>query len=59
MLVFDRWGQMIFISHQLDYGWDGRVNGRYAPQGTYFYTIKYINIEGQPGTVKGSVLLLR
>lgn len=59
MLVFDRWGQMIFVSHQLDYGWDGRIKGQLAPQGTYFYTIKYINIEGQPGAVKGSVLLLR
>ena len=59
MLLFDRWGQLIFVSHSIGIGWDGRINGKYAPQGTYAYQIKYQDLEGLPYSVHGSVLLLR
>ena len=59
MLVFDRWGQLVFVSRHPEYGWDGRINGNPAPQGTYSYAIKYVDIEGKPNSVHGNVLLLR
>ena len=59
MLVFDRWGQVLFVSRHPENGWDGYVNSRLAPQGTYSYVIRYEDIEGKPKIVKGSVLLLR
>lgn len=59
MLVFDRWGQLVFVSRHPDLGWDGRINGSLAPQGTYSYQIKYQDLEGKPNSVHGSVLLLR
>lgn len=59
MLLFDRWGQLVFVSRHPEYGWDGRINGNPAPQGTYSYSIKYVDIEGKPNSVHGNVLLLR
>jgi gliding motility-associated-like protein len=59
MFVYDRWGQLIFVSHNPELGWDGRINGNLAPQGTYSYLILYLDIDGKPGSVRGSVLLLR
>ncbi len=59
MLIFDRWGQLVFVSRHPEYGWDGRINGNPAPQGTYSYSIKYWDIEGKPNSVHGNVLLLR
>lgn len=59
MLVYDRWGELVFVSHHPDNGWDGRINGRFAPQGTYAYRIVYRDMEGNPNSVKGNVLLLR
>ena len=59
MRIYDRWGQLVFVSHRLENGWDGHLNGHIAPQGTYAYQINYVDIEGKPNSVKGSVLLLR
>lgn len=59
MTIFDRWGQMVFVSHHPDYGWDGRVNGQLAPQGQYVYQVTYQDLQGKPGMAYGSVLLLR
>ncbi len=59
MLVFDRWGQLVFVSKHPEFGWDGHIGKSMAPQGTYTYQIKYQDIEGKPNSVHGSVLLLR
>ena len=38
--IYNRWGQVIFISTGNNLKWDGRTNvGIPAPEGTYFYTI--------------------
>ena len=59
MLIFDRWGELIFVSRKPEIGWDGHIGKKLAPQGTYSYQIKYQNLEGLPNSVHGSVLLLR
>ena len=59
MRIYDRWGQLIFVSRRLENGWDGHINGHLAPQGTYTYQINYVDIEGKPNSKKGSILLLR
>ncbi len=42
MLVFDRWGNMIFVSEDINYGWDGKVrnkSGELVQQDVYVYKI--------------------
>ena len=39
MNIFDRWGELIFSSTNIDQPWDGKVNGSIAPEGTYVYEI--------------------
>ena len=41
LLIFDRWGEAIFISTAPASGWDGRVNGTEAPIGVYVWTMRY------------------
>lgn len=60
--VFNRWGGLVFESSDVQQGWDGKVKGTAAPQGTYFYAIQY----AEPGdsapellTLAGEVALLR
>lgn len=36
--VFNRWGELIYNGEN---GWDGKVNGKEAPMGTYSYLIQY------------------
>ena len=39
--IFNRWGEMIFQTSDPGKGWNGRVNGKYAPMGVYAYLITY------------------
>ena len=39
MLIFDRWGKLIYNSTDFDEGWDGKIGGEKAPSGIYFYQI--------------------
>jgi len=62
MLIFNRWGQLLFETEDINKGWDGKVNGRICPVGTYYYLINYTyecdsGIELN-GNKKGSVTLL-
>ena len=38
LMIFDRWGQMVFETDNPALGWDGNQNGSPAPLGTYVYS---------------------
>lgn len=59
MIIYDRSGGIVFVSHHPDYGWDGKIGNRLAPQGTYGYQIQYQTVDGIPASKHGSVILLR
>ena len=61
MIIFNRWGQQIFISNSIDNGWDGKSmqNGNQVPAGIYMYTIDLVNIYGQDYKYQGQVKLIR
>jgi len=35
--IYDRWGALLFESHDFSQGWDGRLNGKALPPGVYLY----------------------
>jgi len=39
--VFDRHGELVFETSELENYWDGRYNGNPVPEDTYFYLITY------------------
>ncbi len=42
LLIFDRWGEIIFESHDVTKGWDGTYSGNYKVQdGTYTWKIEF------------------
>jgi gliding motility-associated-like protein len=41
IIIFNRWGQPVFQSFNLEYQWDGMQNKHRAPTGVYFYKIRY------------------
>ncbi|MDP4773701.1 MAG: gliding motility-associated C-terminal domain-containing protein [Schleiferiaceae bacterium] len=45
--VFDRWGQRVFETSNELKGWDGKLNGSFAPQGVYTFKLIYRSIEGE------------
>ncbi len=57
--IYNRFGQLIFISYNKDNGWDGRYKGSRQPAGTYVYVLSGTDFKGRPLFRKGTVLLLR
>jgi large repetitive protein len=37
--IFNRWGEVLFESHDVDFGWDGTYHGETVKEGTYTWTI--------------------
>lgn len=37
--IYNRWGRLVYKSTDPGRGWDGRINGREAAVGTYYYVI--------------------
>jgi gliding motility-associated-like protein len=64
MYIYDRWGQLIFHSENIDDGWDGTCKNSPCLTGTYAWLIN-IDFLGQDivhkgsVTLKGTVILLR
>jgi gliding motility-associated-like protein len=56
--VFDRWGQRVFETTNELKGWDGKLNGTYAPQGVYTFKLMYRSIEGERVERIGTLNLL-
>ena len=58
--IFNRWGQMIYKSFQLDEGWDGTFKGKNLPTGSYVYKIKTSEYSEDKKIVKtGTIALVR
>jgi gliding motility-associated-like protein len=59
MLIFDRWGRVLFKTNNTKTAWDGRSNGTDLPQGTYTYIVRIGQISGGLIERKGILMLLR
>lgn len=60
MLIFNRWGQVIFESRDPESGWDGTYKGDLVPDGIYTYTIQYRSYNsGKREKVVGHVSVLK
>ena len=40
MLIFNRWGEIVWESHNYDVGWNGTYNGNVVPDGVYTWKIE-------------------
>jgi gliding motility-associated-like protein len=59
MLIYNRWGQLVFETKSILEGWDGTQNGQDAQQGTYFYSIKSKGLNGNEIAKSGLLHLIR
>ncbi|TVR80327.1 MAG: hypothetical protein EA409_07795 [Saprospirales bacterium] len=59
LIIYNRWGQMVFRSDDLELGWDGTFNGEEAPLGAYGYHLEVECIGGLRFSRKGNVNLIR
>ncbi len=58
--VFNRWGQLVFSSHNWREKWDGKVNGTRQSPGIFVWYLKYTHsVTGQKVFQKGTTMLIR
>lgn len=58
MTVYNRWGQKLFETKDVNIGWDGKYLGKSVPAGVYVYQISGIYYTGRKFVQKGNVTLL-
>ena len=57
--IFNRWGNVVFQTTNLNQGWDGNVNGNPQEMDAYTYFISYVTYKDEPVSKTGSFILLR
>lgn len=58
--IYNRWGELIYITSDWRSGWDGNYKGRTAEIGTYTYTVRYTKtLSNKEEMLKGNVTLIR
>lgn len=59
MQIFNRKGQLIFNTSDINSGWDGSFNGAPMQSQTFVYIIEYVNGRGVRNIKKGQFTLIR
>ncbi|WP_420316030.1 PKD domain-containing protein [Ekhidna sp.] len=62
ILIYSRWGELVFTSNNQDFRWNGIYRGALLPPGTYAYVINFSSsLAPDLGTIEqyGSVTLIR
>lgn len=60
IMIYNRWGNLVYTSDDVHTGWNGRFNYGYADVGAYIYVVKFrAKNKKQEQHLQGTVLLLR
>ncbi|MGB3947814.1 MAG: PKD domain-containing protein [Bacteroidia bacterium] len=61
MLIFDRWGTLVYRTDDLNKPWDGTINNgsEVAKKDVYVYSIKVLDFKNNTHKYKGTITLIR
>jgi gliding motility-associated-like protein len=59
MVIYNRWGQAVFATDNLQTGWDGTIKSEQAPPENYVYVAEGQDFTGKKFTRKGTLTLIR
>lgn len=59
LFIYDRWGQLVMKTNDINKSWNGEYRGAEAPQDTYVYKGKASDIFGRHVTFQGQINLVR
>lgn len=58
-MIFNRWGEKVFETNDVNVGWDGTFNGDKLNTGVFVYRLEGKTIEGKGYSSKGNITLVR
>src|SRR6187401_2511365 len=56
--IYDRWGQQVFYSNNIQKKWDGRIKAAKQNAGTFVWRCTYIFFAGPEFSIKGTLVLI-
>lgn len=59
VIVFNRWGEVVYSSDNVNFKWDGTYNNQLVRDGTYVWKMEYETNEGEEFEITGHVTVLR
>ncbi|TKT93852.1 gliding motility-associated C-terminal domain-containing protein [Dyadobacter frigoris] len=59
MSIFNRWGEVVFQTNDINNSWDGIINGDKAPAGSYVYKAEITDSSDKSFSKSGAFLLIR
>jgi gliding motility-associated-like protein len=59
LIIFNRWGEKLFESNDINQGWDGRFKGEICPMGVYYYQILATGCNGHKEKLFGTISIVR
>jgi trimeric autotransporter adhesin len=60
MRIYNRWGEQVFFTHDMEKGWDGKINGsKLASEGLYSWFLSYYDVKFKYHELKGNLMLLK
>ena len=60
MLIFNRYGELVFETNNAEIGWNGTFGGEVMSDGMYVYKIDFIEKENnKPHSISGHLMLLK
>lgn len=57
--IFNKWGELLFVSKDVNIGWDGYYRNELSKQDVYVYKVQVKYIDGRSESFVGDVTLLR
>ena len=58
IVILNRWGQEVFTSNSIDKYWDGFFEAKRVPEGTYYYQIDVLGLDGKMFNQSGSLQVI-
>lgn len=59
LLIYDRWGALIFSSSDYQVGWDGKYNGKLLPSGIYIYKFSALTFGNKKINRNGTISIIK
>ena len=59
IFIYDRWGQLVFESKEINFKWDGKVNGVWIPNHVFSYALRITTVFGKKQVYKESSMFYK
>jgi gliding motility-associated-like protein len=59
LMIYNRYGEKVFESNDLSIGWNGNHKGKPENTGVFAYYLEYEYINGEKGSLKGNITLVK